>query len=117
MAERTEIIDLGFEVADAACPRLELDGQVLTASFADWREQPLVVRFDDVIAVRSQEAEYSIDEDERFDSVHVVHDSAWLAEHVRQAATWAGSGHRHLKLNFNAAGVLEVLCTAVHVTP
>lgn len=115
MAEHTEIVNLGFSVADAESPRLQLERQVLVLDFADWKENQVRVRFSDVIAARWQEAEYVRDEHERFDSTHVVHESAWLAEHERQNITWDGAEHRHLKLNFNAAGILEVLCTDVHV--
>jgi len=115
MAEHTEIVNLGFTVADAESPRLQLEGQVLILGFMDWKEEQVTVRFSDVIAVRWQEAEYVIDEGERFDSTHVVHESAWLGDHERQNVTWGGAQHRHLKLNFNAAGILEVLCTEVHV--
>ena len=115
MSQHTEIVNLGFSVADAESPRLQLEGQVLLVDFVDWKEERITVRFADVIAVRWQEAEYFLDEQERFDSAHVVMDSDWLAEHARQNMTWAGSQHRHLKLNFNAAGMLEVLCTEVRV--
>ena len=39
------------------------------------------------------------------------HVTEWLAEHVRQRE--ATEEHQHLKLNFNAAGVLEVICVGV----
>ncbi len=115
MTERTEIINLGFAVADAEGPTLHFSQQHLELTFVDWKDNEVRVEFADVIAVRWQEAEYYIDDRERFDSVHLVHDSAWLAEHDRQNMTWEGSNHRHLKLNFNAAGILEVLCTDVAV--
>lgn len=108
-------MDLGFSIADAERPSLQLDGQKLTIRFSDWRDQPVGVTFDDTIGVRWQEAEYFYSSDERFDSAHLIEHSAWLREHERQAMAWADSGHRHLKLNFNAAGILEVLCTNVHV--
>jgi hypothetical protein len=115
MTERTEIISLGFTVADAQAPSLHLAEQRLLVSFVDWKDTRVEADFADVIALRWQEAEYLIDDLERYDSVHLVHDSLWLAEHERQQMTWANSNHRHLKLNFNAAGILEVLCTDVTV--
>jgi hypothetical protein len=111
MPERTDAIDLGFSVADADRPSLSLDGRALTLRFVDWQERPVVVEFDDTIAVRWQSAEYLIDENERFDSAHLVHGSAWLAAHERELEL--EPGHRHVKLNFNALGVLEVICTAI----
>lgn len=115
MTERTEIINLGFTVADAQAPSLQLADQRLLLSFVDWKDAHVEVVFNDVIALRWQEAEYVIDDEERFDSVHVVHDSLWLSEHERQHMTWPDSNHRHLKMNFNAAGILEILCTTATV--
>lgn len=114
---RSEVVGLGFNVADAERPKLHLVGQELTVRFIDWREAPVTLVFSDTIAVRWQEADYYVDDGDRDDSTVLVHDSPWLAEHEKQAMTWKNSGHRHLKLNFNAAGILEVLCSGVQVMP
>lgn len=108
-------IDVGFVVADAEAPRLELRDQSLTLSFVDWKDNDVRAKFSDVIGVRWQEADGHLLPGERDDSVYLIEDSTWLSEHDRQAVTWTDSGHRHLRLNFNAAGVLEVLCTTVQV--
>jgi hypothetical protein len=68
------------------------------------------VSFRSTIAFRWQRAE-NVGPDERFDAAHVMHESEWLAEHLRQNE--ATPDHRHLKLNFNAAGCLEVICESV----
>jgi hypothetical protein len=114
--QRSEVVNLGFSVADAESPDHHLKGQVLTARFKDWREHPVTLVFPDVIAVRWQEADYYVDGGDRFDSTVVVHDSEWLAEHKGQGVPWKNANLRHLKLNFNAAGILEVLCSGVRVS-
>ena len=48
---------------------------------------------------------------EAYDALNVVPNSPWLELHRRQSE--ATSAHRHLKLNFNAAGCLEVICTGI----
>jgi hypothetical protein len=106
-------VDLGFSVADAEYPHFELDQQTLTLHFRDWTERTVVAVFDNTIAVRWQEAEHYFGPDDRYDSCFEIVDSPWLAEHERQHATYGGLDFRHLKLNFNAAGILEVLCTTV----
>lgn len=118
MSERTEIVHLGFEVADAEAPRLSLTQQQLRVDFVDWRDSPVAILFRDCVAVRWQEAERFLDEGDRYDSTVRVHDSSWLAEHIQQGDVCAGDRpFQHVKLNFNAAGQLEVLCTAVEVLP
>ena len=111
MAPRPESIDLGFVVADAESPRLELEGQVLTLRFVDWTDHEVVAVFENAIAVRWQEAEHFFGPEDRYDSCSEILDSPWLAEHERQGMTFGDLNFRHLKMNFNAAGVLEVLCT------
>ena len=116
--QKTEPIALGFSVADASSPRLNLADQVLTVTFTDWREQSITLVCQDTVAVRWQEAERQVD-NERDDDTFVVSNSTWLAEHESRGLLWGAKPFRHLKLNFNAAGTLEVLCTttAVEVSP
>ena len=93
-----------------------MESQQLTVEFLDWRDKRVAVAFADCIALRWQEAEQFLDDADRYDATVVVHDSEWLQEHDRQGHTQMGGREfRHLKLNFNAAGQLEVLCTAVEV--
>jgi len=71
----------------------------------------------DAIAVRWQEADRYIDANDRYDGTFVVRNSEWLAEHDRQRMLFGKEPFQHLKLNFNAAGILEVLCTMTSVEP
>ena len=110
-AQRSVPIDLGFSVADASSPAVQFDGQALTVKFSEWTERTVTLKCFDVIGVRWQEAEWSVDEADRYDSTCLVENSEWLNEHHRQGVLFGDKPFRHLKLNFNAAGVLEVLCT------
>ena len=112
---KPEPIFLGFSVADGEAPELSLVGQVLTARFVDAHGQRIVVTFEDALAVRWQEADHYYGPGEQYDGCNVIGDSPWLAEHTRQSLTWAGTEFRHLKLNFNGAGVLEVICSIVRL--
>jgi hypothetical protein len=114
--DRPEPIFLGFSVADANAPELSLFGQVLTARFSDAHGQRIVVIFEDALAVRWQEADHSYGPDEQYDGCNMILSSSWLAEHARQSLTWDGTEFRHLKLNFNGAGALEVICSTVRLS-
>ena len=111
--EYTEITDLGFSVADAEDPKFEYNGENLKVSFIDWREQQVNLLCSDVIAFRWQRAEYQIDENDRYDSTCIVHDSKWLKLHNDQHETWPDVQFNHYKLNFNAAGIFELICTKI----
>ena len=114
MNETAEIVDLGFSVADAEEPKIEYEEASLLLSFTDWKEERMKVRFHDVSAFRWQEAEYYVDqENERFDSCHIISNSNWLKTHEKQSELVAPSGSKHYKLNFNASGVFEIICTRI----
>jgi hypothetical protein len=109
---RAEPVSLGFTIADGERVALSYDGVDVVFRFVDWREEPKLVYFREVVAFKWQRAEL-VGVDERFDAAHVIHDSEWLAEHVRQRE--ATDAHRHLKPNFNAAGCFEIICGIVEV--
>ena len=101
--------DLGLNIADAEDVALEYDGERLVLSYLDWQEQPVRVAFDETVAFRWQRAE-EVRAGESWDGTSVQTDSPWLEEHRRQGE--ATTSHRHLVLNFNAAGRLDVICAA-----
>ncbi|MDA0137630.1 hypothetical protein [Solirubrobacter deserti] len=103
-------VDLGFSIADAEEVELAHDGDDLTVSFTDWADRRRSVTFTDTVALRWQRAD-DVAPGEAYDGANEIADSPWLERH-RQAGEATGE-HRHLKLNFNAAGCLEVLCSAV----
>ena len=109
---RAEPVSLGFVIADGERVELAYDGEDLRLRFVDWTGDQLAVSFRATVAFRWQRAE-NVGPDERFDAAHLMRESEWLAEHLRQKE--ATPDHRHLKLNFNAAGCLEVICQSVDV--
>ncbi len=97
--------DLGFSTADAEDVRLDFDGADLQLRFVDWRERPVIHRFHDVLAYRWG---LDIDPDLRDDQVYEIVDSPWL-EREAELAEEPRESYLHLKLAFNAQGVLDVL--------
>ena len=106
-------VDLGFSVADGEKIELSYDNQVLRVSFVDWQEKRIVFLCRDTIAFRWQEAEYLLSSDERDDSSYEIIESTWLQQHHEQGMTWEGTTFHHYKLNFNVAGILEMICSRI----
>ncbi len=115
MVERFKIVDLGFSVADAEDVSMKYDGSTLFLTFTDWQEQIINVTFENTIAFKYQEAEYYLSDAERFDCCHLVENSEWLKLHINQSMTWDSEAWDHYKLNFNADGIFEVLCSNISV--
>jgi hypothetical protein len=106
-------IDLGFSVADGEKIEVRYQSQTLRVSFVDWQEEPVSFVCHSTLAFRWQEAEYTLSDQERNDSTYEVVDSAWLQQHQEQHMTWEGTTFHHYKLNFNAAGILEMICSKI----
>ena len=106
-------IDLGFSVADGEKIELSYEVQTLRVSFLDWQEKQVSFLCRDTLALRWQEAGYTLSDQERDDSTYEVIDSAWLRQHKDQSMTWEGPTFHHYKLNFNAAGILEMICSNI----
>ena len=113
--ESVEAVSLGFSTADASSPAIHLGGQTLEVRFVDWQDRPVALTCRDVFGVRWQEAEHYLGQSERFDGTYRVVGSAWIAEHEGQGLIPKGLEVIHLKLNFNASGILEVLCASAVV--
>ncbi|OMH26650.1 hypothetical protein [Motiliproteus sp. MSK22-1] len=116
MSQNIEIIDLGFSVADAEDITFKFDGADLVLEFNDWKEKHVTIRCENTLGFKFQNAEYELSGSERFDSCHIVHDSEWLEEHLKQGEAWESEKWLHYKLNFNAAGVVEILCSKLAKT-
>jgi hypothetical protein len=108
-----QIVDLGFSVADGENIKVSYENQALRVSFVDWQEKPITFLCHDTVAFRWQEAEYILSDKERDDSPYKIIDSAWLRLHEEQSMTWEGPTFHHYKLNFNAAGILEMICSRI----
>lgn len=113
MSQFVEVVDLGFSVADAENIKFQFDGEHLILEFVDWQEQLVSVKFENTIGYRYQLAEYQLSDLERFDSTHIVNDSEWINIHFEQGEAWSSQQWYHYKFNFNAGGIIEVLCTGV----
>ncbi|VAW26820.1 hypothetical protein MNBD_BACTEROID06-477 [hydrothermal vent metagenome] len=109
--EKAEFINLGFTTADAERVTLSLLKGELNISFLDWQEKKVNVLFQDTLAVKWQEAD-SLGPEDRDDSTFVIKKSKWLKLHSDQNifSESEKSNFQHLKLCFNACGVLEILC-------
>lgn len=111
--ERAELLKGEIHTADAEHPRFIFDLGRVVLDFVDGQENPVKVVFDDVVAVRWQDAESTGPQD-RDDCAYEILDSEWLGLHLTQKA--ADSDHRHLRLCFNACGVFDVICKRFVVT-
>ena len=107
--EKTELLKTEFSTADAENARFHYKSGDFVFEYQDWQEKPVKIVFRDVLGVRWQEAEPASDQF-RNDSTYPIEDSSWLHEHVEQKMTDQGVDYKHLKLCFNALGVLDVLC-------
>lgn len=116
MSQNIEIVDLGFSVADAEDITFKFDGADLVLEFSDWQGNHIMIKCENTLGFKFQNAEYELSESERFDSCHIVKDSDWVKEHLRQGEAWKGENWLHFKLNFNAAGIVEVLCSKLAQT-
>ncbi|MEZ6188834.1 MAG: hypothetical protein R3F62_28000 [Planctomycetota bacterium] len=102
-----EIVDPGFSTADAEQVRLQFQGD-LTLDFQDWREVPVRVVFREAIGFRWADEQEWVD-GVRNDVTYRVQGSPWLATLARLCGEDAGA-FQHLRLCFNACGVLDVVC-------
>jgi hypothetical protein len=115
METRYEPLRESFSTADAERPRVVSELGRLRVSFRDWREKFVTLFFHDVTAFSWDEGEAAIDANHRDDCCYIVHNSPWLARHREVGTLTPSEGHRHFKLCFNAAGVLQVLASRLEV--
>jgi hypothetical protein len=106
-------VNLGFDVADGEDVRISFQRQSLKVTFTDWQEKKVSFLCSDTVAFRWQEVTLSVDPAERDDAIYEISDSVWIEQHRNQGCLWATQSFHHYKLNFNAAGTLEVICTKV----
>ncbi|WP_432460197.1 hypothetical protein [Agarivorans sp. QJM3NY_25] len=112
--ERAEIIDSGFSTADSEFPDINIVEGDLVLRFKDWQEVQREVFFSDVVAFKWQTIETFI-EGEEYDRSHLIKDSSWLAEHIKQGEVGEQEECKHFKFNFNGNGQLEVICNGFTV--
>jgi len=108
-------VDLGIQVADGENLKLSFNDTQLLVSFDDWKENQTSFRCSDVLSFRWQPIEY-FHQDERPDSTYEIINSEWIKAHDDQGMIGSAAIVRHFKLNFNAIGCLEVLCSEIKTT-
>ena len=106
--ERAEIIDPGFSTADAGFPEFNMYEGDLTLKFTGWQGIQREVLFLDPVAFKWQIIE-TFFEGEEYDRSHVITNSEWLAEHIKQGEIGTQEEYKHYKFNFNGNGQLEVI--------
>lgn len=109
LRERAEVIAPGFVVADAGVPSLQTINEGLEVRFVDYRKQSVEVVFRDAVAFSWEQTDYSLLDGERYDSTHIIHHSSWLQKYIAQNVIFQREAYRHYRLNFNAAGILQVI--------
>jgi len=114
MTEIAKLLNPQFAVADAENPKFSYTGDELYLSFVDWHEEEVRVVFKNCVAVKWQNADSTGPED-RDDCTYEIHNSEWLKLHLDQRMIEPNEKHRHFKLCFNAAGVLEVIATEMEL--
>ena len=115
MPETFEPLDASFSTADAEAPVLAYEGRALRVRFLDCRERSIELVFHSAIALSWDEGDPASCAAHRDDACYIVAGSDWLRRHVEVGTLEAASSHRHYKLCFNAAGVLQVIATALEV--
>ena len=101
-----KVVNLGFSTADAQDVSISFDGSDLTLTCVNWHGEPVKHVFNDALAYRWGQdlGSKEVHDDETYE----VQNSQWLL----QEAPLIGvdpSAYVHLKLCFNARGVLDVL--------
>ena len=115
--ETAEIIDPGFSVADAENVFISTVKSGLEVEFKDWKEKKKRIFFVDAVSYRWDQIDWKCLEGERYDCTHIIHNSEWLKEHLGQNSVEENEGYYHYRLNFNAAGTLQVLARDIQLKP
>jgi hypothetical protein len=114
VAEKYEPVDLGFSTADGERPELRFVNGDIKFSFVDWREE--LVRFTASDVRAFSWVEVSDVPEIRDDCCYEVYDSDLIQKYRSLNLISAEPAYRHLKLCFNAAGVLDIVCKDFVVT-
>jgi hypothetical protein len=115
MPETFDPLVESFSTADAEAPVLTFERGVLHVRFRDWREREVTLTFRDAAAFSWDDGDSALSAAHRDDASYVVTGSDWLRRHIDAGTITASGGHRHFKLCFNAAGVLQVIATGLEV--
>jgi len=112
---RLEIIKPGFSTADTSYPELASAAGALTVQFRSSSGAPVRVKFQDVPTFSWEENDDLLLPGEPWDGVCELFDSPLLMAYSLGLTLHSVAGLRHIRLNFNAWGRLDVLCTNIVV--
>lgn len=102
--------------ADAEAVRLEYGtDRDLVVRFRDWRKSEFAFVFRGTVAFRWDPVDW--DGAPRNDEAYEVLDSTWLETLIAAGVVGATGAHRHFKLCFNAASVLDVIARGLEPVP
>lgn len=108
-------LNFGVSIADTSYPVVVSKPGEVRIEFTSSQGVPRAIQFMGVPAFRWQEAEVQLEAAEPWDGEYELFGTEWLAKHTNGATVYSGKGLRHLRLNFNAWGHFEVLCTSFAV--
>lgn len=115
MPETFEPLIGSFSTADAEAPVVAYEQGVLSVRFRDWREREVKLLFSNAVAFSWDEGDAACTAAHRDDTIYIVSGSHWIRRHIEVGSITASGGHRHFKLCFNAAGVLQVIAIELKV--
>ena len=115
MPQSFEPLNLPFSTADTDHPVMAYDRGQLLVRFRDWQQKEVALAFRDVVAFAWDDGDASWSSEHRDDFCDTVVGSVWLRRHIDVGTINAEERHRHYKLCFNAAGVLQVISTNLEV--
>jgi len=107
-----EIIKLGFSTADTGYPELVSSAGMLSVRFTSSDGKLVLVHFQGVAAFSWQENNDLLLDGEPADASCEIFNSSLLELHTPGITLNSSPGLRHIRLNFNAWGRLDVLCTS-----
>jgi hypothetical protein len=107
---RVERLKPGFSTADTSYPEFASVPGHLCARFTSSDGRPVRVEFAGVVAFSWQENNFSHLPGEPWDGSCELFDSPLLAAHPPGETLHSSAPLRHLRLNFNEWGRLDVLC-------
>lgn len=115
MPETFQSLNASFSTADAETPVLAYERGSLRVRFLDWQERCVELVFHEAVAFSWDEGDAAWCATHRDDACYIVAGSDWLRRHIDVGTIESASGHRHYKLCFNAAGVLQVIARSLDV--
>ncbi len=112
---RMNKLELGLSIADTSYPSIFSGPGEVRIEFKSSQGVQRSIQFVGVPAFHWQEAEIILAQGEPWDGAFELYGTKWLEQHSAGGTIYSATGLRHLRLNFNAWGHFEVLCTTFKV--